>query len=147
MRVTAAAHFREKTRRRWTVQRLMRRVMWRKTLWQRDWPNDAKYYIYTDGEQFNYGYKDGYFDSIVAKIEAVDKTAFADLVANVRKAETLAKKALSELENGNYTYESKYLEMFGVEGYVYTLNKGEELKSEMNAIYKEFSAWLGSWEL
>ena len=111
------------------------------------WPNDAKYYIYTDGEQFNYGYKDGYFDSIVAKIEAVDKTAFADLVANVRKAETLAKKALSELENGNYTYESKYLEMFGVEGYVYTLNKGEELKSEMNAIYKEFSAWLGSWEL
>ena len=111
------------------------------------YPSDAKYYIYTDGGQFNYGYKKGYFDNIVAKIEAVDKTAFADLVANVPKAETLANKALLELENGNYTSEYKYIEMFGKEDYVYTLNKGEELASEMNAVYKEFSAWIGSWEM
>lgn len=109
--------------------------------------SDAKNYIYKDGSQFNYGYKEGYFDSIVAKIESVDKTAFADLVANVRKAEALAKKALAELDAGNYTYELKYVEMFGKEDYVYTLNKGEELKSEMNNIYREFSLWLGSWEM
>ena len=109
--------------------------------------SDAKYCIYTDGAEYNYGYKDGYFDSIVAKIESVDKTAFADLVANIRKAEALAEKALSELENGNYTYEYKYVEKFGQEDFVYTLTKGEELVAEMQSVYTEFSDWLGNWEM
>ncbi len=111
------------------------------------WPSDAKNYIYQSGAQFNYGYKDGYFDSIVGKIEAIDKTAFADLVANVRAAEALASKALAELEAGNYTSEYKYIEMFGREDYVYTLNKGAELTAEMNKIYSSFSDWLGSYEM
>ena len=109
--------------------------------------SDALRLIQKDGAQFNYGYKEGYFDSIVAKIEAVDKDAFADLVANVRRAQTLAAKALAELENGNYTYEYKYVEKFGTEDYVYTLNKGDELVAEMNLVYSEFSNWLGSWEM
>ena len=109
--------------------------------------SDAENFIYKDGAQYNYGYKDGYFDSIVAEIEAVDKTAFADLVANVRKAEALAKKALGELENKNYTSEYKYVEKFGKEDWVFTLNKGEELAAEMQEIYMEFSNWLGSWEM
>ena len=109
--------------------------------------SDAERYIYTDGAQYNYGYKDGYFDSIVAKIESIDKTAFADLVANVRKAETLANKALAELEAENYTSEYKYVEKFGTNDYVFTLNKGEELVNEMNLVYQEFSNWLGSWEM
>ena len=111
------------------------------------WPSDAKNYIYTSGAQFNYGYKDGYFDSIVKKIESIDKTAFADLVANIHKAEALSKKALAELEAGNYTSEFKYIEMFGREDHVYTLNKGAELQAEMNQIYTEFSNWLGSYEM
>ena len=109
--------------------------------------SDAENYIYKDGAQYNYGYKEGYFDSIVAKIEAVDKTAFADLVSNVRKAEALANKGLAELESKNYTSEYKYVEMFGKEDYVYTLNKGDELAEEMQEIYMEFSNWLGSWEM
>ena len=109
--------------------------------------SDAENFIYKDGAQYNYGYKEGYFDSIVAEIEAVDKTAFADLVANVRKAETLAKKALGELENKNYTSEYKYVEKFGKEDWVFTLNKGEELAGEMQQVYMEFSNWLGSWEM
>ena len=109
--------------------------------------SDAENFIYKDGAQYNYGYKEGYFDSIVAEIEAVDKTAFADLVANVRKAEALAKKALGELENENYTSEYKYVEKFGKEDLVFTLNKGEELADEMQQIYMEFSNWLGSWEM
>ena len=109
--------------------------------------SDAENFIYKDGAQYNYGYKEGYFDSIVAKIESVDKTAFADLVANVRKAEALAKDALAELENKNYTVEYKYVEKFGKEDYVYTLNKGEELQSRMSEVYSEFSNWLGSWEM
>ena len=109
--------------------------------------SDAENFIYKDGAQYNYGYKEGYFDSIVAKIESVDKTAFADLVANVRKAEVLANDALAELENKNYTSEYKYVEKFGTEDYVYTLNKGEELQNRMSEIYTEFSNWLGSWEM
>ena len=111
------------------------------------YPEDAESFIYTDGAQYNYGYKEGYFDSIVAKIESVDKVAFADLVANVRKAEALAKDALAELENGNYTAEYKYVEMFGKEDFVYKLNNGAELQSRMNEVYMEFSTWLGSWEM
>jgi predicted transcriptional regulator len=111
------------------------------------YPTDAEKYIYNDGAQYNYGYQEGYFDAIVAKIESVDKTAFSDLVANIRKAEALVNDALAELENKNYTYEYKYVEMFGREDYVYSLNKGDELKQRMNETYEEFSNWLGSWEM
>ncbi len=109
--------------------------------------SDALNFLTQEGAQFNYGYQAGYFDSIVQKIEAVDPQAFADLVTNVRKAEALAQKALTELENGNYTYEYQYVEMFDAEDYVYTLNLGEELQNEMQTIYTEFSNWLGSWEM
>lgn len=109
--------------------------------------SDAEKFLYNDGAQYNYGYKAGYFDGIVAKIEAVDPTAFADLVENIRKAEALAKKAITELESKNYTYEYKYVEKFGVEDYVYTLTNGKALQDEMDTVYTEFSNWLGSWEM
>ena len=108
---------------------------------------DAENFVYQDGAQYNYGYQEGYFDSIIAKIEAVDPTAFADLVANIRKAEALAQEALAELENGNYTSEYQYVEMFGQEDYIYTLNRGDELAARMDEIYTEFANWLGSWEM
>ena len=111
------------------------------------YPTDALYLITTDGAQYNYGYQDGYFDRIISKIESVDPNAFADLVANVQSAEALAKKALTELENENYTSEKKYLEQFGTEDLVYTLNIGEELTAEMQALYSAFANWLGSWEM
>ena len=111
------------------------------------WPSDAEGYIYKDGGQYNYGYKDGYFDGIVAKIEAIDKSAFSDLVANIRRAEALAERALSELRDGKYSYEVKYIEMFGREDKVFSLDNGDELMSEMDAVYYEFSNWLGGWEL
>lgn len=111
------------------------------------YPTDAEKFIYNSGAQFNYGYKEGYFDSIVAKIEAIDKTAFSDLVANVRAAEALAQDALSDLENEKYTSEYKYVEKFGTEDYVFTLNRGEEFSTRMNSLYSEFSDWLGSFEM
>ena len=111
------------------------------------YPTDALNYVTKDGAQFNYGYKDGYFNGIVNKIEAIDKTAFADLVANVRRAEALAENALNELNSGNYTSSYQYLEKFDNYDYVYTLTNGEALTNEMDIVYKEFSAWLSGWEM
>lgn len=111
------------------------------------YPSDAENSIYLEGAQFHYGYQDGYFDALVKKVETIDPTAFSDLTANIRKAEALAEKALAELENENYTSEYKYVEQFGNEDYVYTLNLGEELTAEMQAVYSEFSNWLASWEM
>ena len=109
--------------------------------------SDALHFLTIDGAQYNYGYQEGYFDGIVRKIEAIDPSEFKDLVDNIRKAEALAQKALAELENGNYTYELQYIEMFDNEDYVYTLNIGDELLQEMQTIYTEFANWLGSWEM
>lgn len=111
------------------------------------WPSDALNYIKKEGAQWNYGYQEGYFDKLVAKIEAIDPTAFKDLVANIRQAEALAKEALAELENGNYTYEYQYVEKFDNYDNVYTITRGEELNAKMKEIYQSFSNWLGSWEM
>lgn len=111
------------------------------------WAEDAKYYITKDGAQWNYGYKEGYFEGIVKKIQSVDETAFADLEENVQKAQALANKAVGELMNGNYTYQYQYVEKFDTEDKIYTLNKGVELTTEMNTLYREFANWLGSWEM
>lgn len=109
--------------------------------------SDAKYYITSEGAQWNYGYQEGYFQSIIDKIRAVDETAFEDLVANVEKAEALSKKAIQELFDGNYTAEEQYVEKFDTVDTIFTLHKEEELQAEMNMIYYEFSNWLSSWEM
>ncbi len=109
--------------------------------------SDAEHYLFTDGAQWNFGTKEGYFDSLIAELTKIDATAFQDLVDNIRQAETLSKKAIAELENGNYTWEYKYVAKFGKEDYIYTLNKGEELTSELSSLYSGFSNWLASWEM
>ena len=108
---------------------------------------DALHYLQEDGAQWNYGYKEGYFEGLVSKIEGLDKTELADLAENVMAAKALAEKAVAELTGGEYTYELKYVEKFGKEDYVYTLNKGAELEAEMEALYLAFTDWLGGWEL
>jgi hypothetical protein len=119
------------------------------------WPADAEHYLKADGSdaydgytgQFHYGYQEGYFDGLVAKIEALGMEETSVLVQNVRDAEALSQKALKELEDGNYTSEKKYIEMFGTEDYVYTLNKGEELAADWETVYSVFEQWLASLEM
>lgn len=110
-------------------------------------PEKIDIFLFADGAQFNYGYKDGYFDGIVKKIESVDKEAFSDLVKNVRSAEKLAEKALAELEAGNYTSKVEYDEDYGREMEKYILNRAEELSGEWQKLYYAFAGWIGSWEL
>lgn len=109
--------------------------------------SDAEKFLYTEGAQWNYGYKEGYFEDIVKKIESIDAEAFGDLIENVRGAEALAKQAISELENGNYTSEFRYVEEFGTEDQVYTLTNGAALVAEWERLYYEFADWIASWEM
>lgn len=119
------------------------------------WPADAERYLKADGSetyngytgQFHYGYKDGYFSSLIAKIEALGMEETSVLVENVRAAEQLAHMAIRELENGSYTYETKYIEKFDTTDKVYSLNKGEEMANEWQEIYSAFEQWLASLEM
>ena len=119
------------------------------------WPNDAEWFLKADGSeayegkvgQYHYGYESGYFENLVEKIRALGMKETDVLVENVLDAQALAQKALKELENGNYTVERKYLEMFGTEDDVYTLIKGEELDREWKAVYSVFEQWLASLEM
>ena len=112
------------------------------------YPSDALQFLTRDNAQYNYGYRDGYFDGIVRKLESMNGgDMLAGIISNVRSAETLATEALGELVNGNYKSEYKYVEMFGQSDYVYTLNMGDELKAKFDELYLEFADWLGNWEV
>lgn len=119
------------------------------------WPSDVEHYLKADGSetyggyvgQFHYGYQDGYFEGLVQKIETLGMEETSVLVQNVLDAQALAQKALKELEEGNYTAELKYIEMFDNTDYVYTLDKGEELSEEWDRVYSVFEQWLASLEM
>lgn len=111
------------------------------------YPENALYYLDTDGAQFNYGRKEGYFDGMVAKIRAVDPTAFEELVAIVREAEELADLAYRELQAGKYTRVTEYGTVFGDGRAQYKMDESEMLESSMRAVYQKFSTWLTAWEI
>ena len=107
--------------------------------------SDAKNYL--EKGNMKYGTAPDYFDNLIAEIEKIDKTAFSDLISNIREAQALATVAYSKLYNGEYTCEKQYVEKFGTEDWIYTINGGEELKAQLNSIYEGFEKWLGSWEV
>lgn len=110
------------------------------------YPADADNYIKQEGAQFNYGYVDGYFDSLINRVRAVDPEKLEKLVKIIEDARDLADRGLSELESGNYTSEYKDITIgeFSGKEYVYTLNNGEELYNQWEALYYE---WQGYFEL
>lgn len=111
------------------------------------YPEDAIYFIETDGAKFNYGFKSGYFDNMIATIKSVDETAFADLVKVVEDAKALCEKAYAELKAGNYSLSTEYSAYFNDGRTQYVINLSAELESEMDRIFSAFSDWISSWEL
>lgn len=111
------------------------------------YPNDVVSFYQIDGSQYNYGYKDGYFDGLIAKIEGVSETDFTALVENIRKAEALANEAIAELEAGNYTAVQEYSDVYGDGRTQYRMNKADEFDAAMQATYQEFAEWLATWEI
>ncbi len=112
-------------------------------------PSDVTtYFLEPESGRYHYGYVDGYFDDLIAKINAIDANKLTALVENVEKAKAFAEKAKKELYDGNYSQgELHYIEKFDRNDYEYTLNKKAELESECDQIYVEFSTWLASWEM
>ena len=111
------------------------------------YPSDAKHFYQTDDAQYNYGYQKDYFSNIIATIESVSETEFTDLISNVEQAEALAKRAISELENGKYKTVPEYSGTFKDNRTQYKLDRADELKYQMDAIYSAFAKWLAGWEL
>lgn len=111
------------------------------------YPEDAIYFIETDGAKFNYGFKSGYFDNMISTIKSVDETAFADLVKVVEDAKALCGKAYAELKAGNYSLSTEYSAYFNDGRTQYVINAAAELESEMDRIFSAFSDWISSWEL
>ena len=107
--------------------------------------SDAKNYLEKGNKK--YGTDPDYFTNLIAEIEAIDPVAFKDLVENIRLAEALAQRAYNKLYNGEYTSEYKYIDKFGQNDHIFTINGGDELKAGLDAVYASFSEWLGSWEL
>lgn len=110
-------------------------------------PTDALYFVETEGAQYNYGYVDGYFDSLIYKIEEVSSTDFSILVQNIRRAELLAERALSDLKAAEYSTTTEYSNTFSDGRNQYIMNNSRAYESEMEAVYTEFSAWLAEWEI
>ena len=98
------------------------------------YPTDAIYFIETDGAQYNYGYADGYFESMIATIKEVNATEFGDLIENITKAQALADKALASLQNEEYTTTTEYAGVFGDGRSQYIMNDYAAYEAEMEAI-------------
>lgn len=111
------------------------------------YPSDALHFIESEGAQFHYGFKEGYFDGIRNTILAVDGTAFAALVKVIDDAEALADTAYAELKAEQYGVTEEYSDTFGDGRTQYRMTKADELESGMEAVYRAFSEWLASWEM
>ncbi len=111
------------------------------------YPNDALHFVTQDGAQFNYGYAEDYFDKMIATVEQVNKTEFSDLVANIRKAQSLAQTALTALNNGEYISTTEYSTAFNDGRTQYKMNDADSYDKQLNEIYSEFAQWLAEWEI
>lgn len=111
------------------------------------YPSDLEIFLFEEGSQYHYGYKEGYFDSLVERIEQVDPNAFKTLTDNIRKAEALASRALEDYKNGEYTSVSEYSDIFKDGRSQYKMNNADEYNANLEEIFREFSKWLGEWEV
>lgn len=111
------------------------------------YPTDAINFIEKEGAQYNYGYADGYFDSLINTIEEVSATDFITLVENIKKAKSLAERAFADLKAEEYATTDEYSGSFGDGRSQYKMNKADAYEKEMEAIYREFAEWLAEWEI
>ena len=111
------------------------------------YPNNAIYFLETEGAQFNYGYKEGYFSSLIARIEEVDAEAFSDLVGFIKDAEVLTRDATAALMAGEYEELTEYTDYFGDGRPQFRLKGHADFQERMDTIFYGLSAWNSEWTL
>lgn len=108
------------------------------------WPGDVARFLKEDGAQYNYGYKEGYFDKLVNRANKIDAEKLAGLVSIIREGEQLANDGLQALQDEDYTSETKYLPKFDTTDIVFTLNRQAEFNERMNTLIDHFNNWFTS---
>lgn len=118
------------------------------------YPGDLKYFLYNDGARYNYGYQGGYFDQLISRIEAVDKTAFAPLVENIRQVEAFTQQVLQDIDNKEYEVVSEYTIspatntlVFGDGRNQYRMKNADAYDTQLTSLYRVFANWLAEWEV
>ena len=111
------------------------------------YPSNALYFVETDGAQFNYGFREGYFDKMIGTINEVDPEAFVELTAIVERAKELADRAYGALKNGDYYTTKEYDNVFGDGRLQYKMNDADAFAAEMKSVFASFSTWLAAWEI
>jgi len=109
--------------------------------------SDALSFIKDEGQQYNYGYVKGYFESLIKRVQNLDPEKLSALVTIIEKSKAIADEALAALEAGNYTSTQQYVEKFNTTDYIFTFPTGEKLAAEFENVYTEFSDWLGGFEM
>ena len=110
-------------------------------------PEKALRYIELDSGKFNYGFKEGYFDSLEGKVNSLSEGNYDGLLSAIQKAEALADKAYKALKNGEYESVPEYSGSIGDGGNQYLLNDWEAIENEYNSLYESYSSWLEGWEI
>ncbi|MBR3503268.1 MAG: hypothetical protein IKO07_03365 [Clostridia bacterium] len=124
------------------------------------WPTYSASYVDDDGNEVSfflyagdvaqyladdsvYGYADkaadDYFPGLVARARAISETELNDLIAIINDAKSVETYAMSELDNGNYTYDEAADQ--------FSLNNQDDLYNRWLEVYTRFSEWLAKWEL
>ncbi len=104
------------------------------------YPGDVEHYLADDGVN---GYADkaapDYFSNLITRIRTISETELNDLVEIINEAQSVSEYAMSELDNGHYTYNE--------EDDQFTLDKQDDLYNRWLEVYTSFSEWLTKWEL
>jgi len=107
--------------------------------------SDAEHYIKEDNAQYNYGYKDGYFDALINRCNKLDESKLDGLISIIERSEALADLGVKALNNKEYTYEYKYVAKFGTNDYIYKLNDETSLYQSLETLLDDFNLWFTSW--
>ena len=104
------------------------------------YPGDAENYLADEGV---YGYADkaaeDYFSSLANRARAISDTGLNELIDVINEAHEVEKFARQELSDSHYTYDEAEDR--------YTLDRADDLYMRWQAVYLQFSEWLGKWQL
>jgi len=95
------------------------------------YPADVTYF---EEKQFTKQSAEGYFDDLAARAAALGDSRMDGLVSVINDGKKLYEKASKERADGNYTYDR--------DADRFTLNAGESLMKEAQALYTRFAQWL-----